>query len=542
MSKKIINKNQPCKKCGSSDAVQIYEDLKSYCFSCLTPFPANKDYEDMSDFAVVKTNKQAFNLDVSKFPSSALKDRKISKEVCEFFGVKVAFNENGEVDTHYYPYGKDGAYKVRALPKTFTWIKKSPELFGMCKFNGGGKRLIITEGEIDAMSVAQASFSKYSKIYPVVSLPSASMTKAILENRDWIRSFGEVVLCLDHDEAGDKATKEAIKIIGFDKVKLVKLPLKDANAVLVEKSSQELMTAIFEATKYIPAGILRKEQLWDAMINYNSIPSVPYPECLRGVNEKTKGMRPSEIALFISGTGSGKSSLLREIILHLIRTTNSKIGIVSLEESPAETTRKLCGLAIDRNPAVEELTMEEMKAGYAEVFESDRILVLDHQGSMSDTSIVEKLEFMALSGCEYLFIDHITILVSEGVDGLTGNEAVDKTMNDLLRLCQRHPVWIGLVSHLRKAPTGGKSFEEGKLPSIDDIRGSGSIKQVSFDIISFARDSTAETEADRNHIKMRVLKSRYTGLTGVVKGANYIYQTGRLMPSEADPSEEFFAI
>jgi twinkle protein len=95
---------------------------------------------------------------------------------------------------------------------------------------------------------------------------------------------------------------------------------------------------------------------------------------------------------------------------------------------------------------------------------------------------------------------------------------------------------------LRKAPTGGKSFEEGKLPSIDDIRGSGSIKQVSFDIISFARDSTAETEADRNHIKMRVLKSRYTGLTGVVKGANYIYQTGRLMPSEADPSEEFFAI
>jgi twinkle protein len=278
------------------------------------------------------------------------------------------------------------------------------------------------------------------------------------------------------------------------------------------------------------------------MVNYNSIPSVPYPDCLRGVNEKTKGMRPSEIALFISGTGSGKSSILREIILHLIRTTNSKIGIVSLEESPAETTRKLCGLAIDRNPASEEIPIGDLKAGYDEVFGDDRILLLDHQGSMSDTSIVEKLEFMALSGCEYLFIDHITILVSEGVDGLTGNEAVDKTMNDLLRLCQRHPVWIGLVSHLRKAPTGGKSFEEGKLPSIDDIRGSGSIKQVSFDIISFARDSTAETEADRNHIKMRVLKSRYTGLTGVVKGANYIYQTGRLMPSEADPSEEFFAI
>jgi twinkle protein len=542
MSKAIISRNQPCKKCGSSDAVQVYEDFKSHCFSCRTSFSPDKEYESMADFAPIKTNKQAFNLDVSKFPSSALKDRKISKEVCEFFGVKVAFNEGGEIDTHYYPYGKEGAYKVRALPKTFTWIKKSTELFGMSKFNGGGKKLIITEGELDALSVAQASFDKYKKIYPVVSLASASMTKTILENRDWVRSFNEVVLCLDHDEAGDKATKEAIKIIGFDKVKIVKLSLKDANAVLVEKSSQELMTAIFEATKYIPAGILRKEQLWDAMVNYNSIPSVPYPDCLKGVNEKTKGMRPSEIALFISGTGSGKSSILREIILHLIRTTNSKIGIVSLEESPAETTRKLCGLAIDRNPAAEELPIEALKIGYDEVFGEDRILLLDHQGSMNDTSIVEKLEFMALSGCEYLFIDHITILVSEGVDGLTGNEAVDKTMNDLLRLCQRHPVWIGLVSHLRKAPTGGKSFEEGKLPSIDDIRGSGSIKQVSFDIISFARDSTAQFESDRNHIKMRVLKSRYTGLTGVVKGANYIYQTGRLMPSEVDPTDEFSVI
>ena len=101
-------------------------------------------------------------------------------------------------------------------------------------------------------------------------------------------------------------------------------------------------------------------------------------------------------------------------------------------------------------------------------------------------------------------------------------------MNDLLRLVKRHPVWIGLVSHLRKAPSGKKSFEEGKLPSIDDIRGSGSIKQISFDIISFARNLSAKDEKVRNSIKMRILKSRYTGLTGIVNGAEYNYDTGRL--------------
>jgi twinkle protein len=253
-------------------------------------------------------------------------------------------------------------------------------------------------------------------------------------------------------------------------------------------------------------------------------------------------MRTGEITLFISGTGSGKSTILRETMLHLLQTTEEKIGVISLEESPAETARKLAGMAIEKNPAKEEIPLDELKVGFDQVFGSDRVVLLDHQGSINDSSIIDQLEYMCLIGCKYLFIDHITILVSEGVENLTGNEAQDKVMNDLLRLVKRHPVWIGLVSHLRKAPSSGKSFEEGKLPSIDDIRGSGSIKQISFDIISFARNLTATVERERNTIKMRILKSRYTGLTGVVKGAYYNYDTGRLIALEEAVTEDFVSV
>ena len=72
---------------------------------------------------------------------------------------------------------------------------------------------------------------------------------------------------------------------------------------------------------------------------------------------------------------------------------------------------------------------------------------------------------------------------------------------------------FGVVAYLRKAPGGKQSFEEGKLPSIDDIRGSGSIKQISFDIISFARNLTAKDDKVRNTIKIRILKSRYTAFS-----------------------------
>jgi twinkle protein len=249
---------------------------------------------------------------------------------------------------------------------------------------------------------------------------------------------------------------------------------------------------------------------------------------MAGVNSKVKGMRGGEIALFISGTGAGKSTLIREIVLHIIETTGDKVGIISLEESPGETGIKLAAMMIHRNPANEEIIEEDLKVGFDKVFGDDRVIVLDHQGSIKDESIITQLEYMCLMGCKYLVIDHITILVSEGAEGLTGNEAIDKIMNDLLRVVKRHNAWIGLISHLRKVQTGGKSFEEGRLPSLDDIRGSGSIKQVSFDIIAFARNSLAADEFVKNTLLMAVLKSRTIGLTGMVPGATYNHATGRL--------------
>jgi twinkle protein len=484
--------------------------------------------------------------EIQALSSRGFKERQIEKHVAEFFGVKVSYSASGEIDTHYYPYveGDKIGYKVRSLPKQFSFVGDMVGLFGQTLFQGGGKRLIITEGEIDAMAVAQASYEKYQKIYPVVSLSSATNTKPLLENRDWIRSFGEVVLCLDNDAAGQEATDKAIHIIGLDKVKICKLPLKDASDVLLKNGGNRLLQAIWDAEVFKPAGFLTKEEIWEEVKSAETAPVIPYPACMAGVNKKLRGMRLGEIVLFISGTGSGKSTLLREIILHLLDMKENnpdelfgKAGIISLEESPAETAINLSGMMLSRNPEYEDVPIDDLKVGFDKVFKDEQLMILDHQNTIKDKSIVDLLEYMCLSGCTHIFVDHITILVSEGADGLTGNEAIDKIMNDLLRVVKRHKVWIGLVSHLRKATNGGKSFEEGNLPSIDDIKGSGSIKQVSFDIIAFARDLTAEDERVRNTMLMSVLKARKTGRTGPVNGCIYDYPTGRL--SELTQIESF---
>ena len=541
----LLKEKHSCLKCTSSDGRRMYDDGTSYCFACKTWFPANKEerkeHMSVSSFKVPGVKKETAE-EIKEYPIRGFAERKIKKVVSDFFGVRVSYNDTGEIDTHYYPYNKGASYKVRkVVDKDFYSVGKIKGLFGKELFNGGNKRLVITEGELDAMSVAQAHHDKYGSIYPVISLRSATTGfDDLLEEREWVRSFDEVVIAMDNDQAGQEALQKVIKVVGIDKAKLVKYPpdCKDFSDVLVKHGGEEVMKTVWNSTPYTPAGIIGKEELWEALQEYNAKDSIPYPECLKGVNDKLKGHRTGEIVLFISGTGSGKSTLLREDMLHILATTEAKIGVVSLEEAPAETARKLSGMYLYRNPANEEIPLEDLKVGFDAVFGTDRVVLLDHQGSINDGSIIEQLEYMALMGCQYIYVDHITILVSEGAEGLSGNEAIDKVMNDLLRLVKSHDVWIGLVSHLRKT-SSGKSFEEGQLPSIDDIRGSGSIKQISFDIIAFARNLTAADEMERNIIKMSVLKARYTGLTGPVPGAYYTHETGRLNPIDLMPDEVF---
>jgi len=520
----------PCDFCGSSDAFASYDDGVGTCFSCNRSKKLNVTEE--RDEPITHTNYDIVT-DITSYTSYPIPSRNISKEVTDHYGVKMSTTPDGKPGSHYYPYTRKGkivAYKERMLPKDFRIHGNfsNVELFGQ-NVSNTNKMLVITEGELDAMAVAEAFYRRYKRFYSCVSIPSASATKVVLEQRDWINRFETVVLAFDQDEAGEACTAAVAKMIGVGKVKVASLPRKDACDVLKDLGPEVLQRCIWDAQPWSPAGIVTGEQIWKQFVERQNVESIPYPDCLEGLNKKVKGIRHGEITLFTSGTGSGKSTVIKEVILDLLDKTEDKIGLISLEESIGDTAEKFISMQLRRgtmNPTP--ITPDEARHGFKRVFGDERLILLDHAGSVSDSSLIEKIEYMALMGCKYLVLDHITIAVSEGSEGLSGNEAVDKIMSDLLKIVKRHNIWLGLISHLRKAQGGTKSFEEGKLASIDDIKGSGSIKQISFDIISFARNLVSESDAERNVIKFRVLKSRFTGLTGNAGSAIYDHNTSRL--------------
>jgi twinkle protein len=537
---------EACPKCPSSDAF-AYKDADEWghCFSCgqgsriegsesVTTAKKKAPTAHQDDVGHMET------IDINQFDVRGFQERNIRKNISAHYGVRVSYDADGTINSHFYPYTKKGnivGYKERQLPKKFAIHGdakgKGLEMFGQSQATGG-KILVITEGELDCLAVAQAQFDKYQKFYPVVSIPSASQTNILIENREWIRGFQEVILMFDNDEPGQKAVTEAAKIIGFDKVKVANLSEKDPCDVLLKHGSEALMSAVWGATTYSPAGIVKGEDIWDQYKQVNDVEAIPYPECMGGLNPLLKGMRDGEIVLLTSGTGAGKSTVTKEIILNLRDNyADQMVGIISLEESVGDTAQKLIGMELKTNPEENDIPDEEARKAYEKLFADEKCLLLDHQGSVSDDSLIDKIEYLCLMGCKKLFLDHITIAVSEGADGKTGNEAIDYVMSALLKVVKKHNVWLGIISHLRKGPDR-KPFEEGYLPSVDDIKGSGSIKQISFDIIAFARNMTSEDEVIKNTIKFRVLKARKTGRTGDAGESFYDHKTTRLRKVDMD--------
>ena len=523
-----------CEACGSSDANAMYDNNTTYCFAC-------QAYGELEEVDVEEIFEKVEPLPAVPDLIKGFRERKITKVISEFYDVRVKI-DGDTITHHYYPYTKDGittGYKVRQVEgKIFKAVgdKKNTELFGQSKFSSG-KKLVITEGELDAMAVAQASFDTYNRVFPVVSVPDGaqSAAKAILANRDWVRGFDEVILMFDMDKPGQEAANECAKVIGADKVKIAKLSAKDPSDEYLKGGAKAIQDATWNAEAWQPAGIINAKDTWDEYQNEKDAIYQVFPSFLPHLNEKIHGVRPGSITMLTSGTGCGKTTFVKEFIYNILRTTEDPIGLVSLEESTAETVRGFISLDLNKRvglPGVE-TTVEEEKAAFDRTLGTGRVLMLDHQGSCEDSSLLDKLEFLALSGCKYIVLDHITIAVSETKDGNT-NAAIDALMSSLLKITKRHECHVMCISHLRKVGGGDKSFEDGGDISMDDLRGSGSLKQISAQVIALSRNLSAENDLERHTVKVKVLKDRFTGATGWAGCFLFNHKSGRLEVAGTD--------
>ena len=243
------------------------------------------------------------------------------------------------------------------------------------------------------------------------------------------------------------------------------------------------------------------------------------------------GLRKGELVTLTGGTGLGKSSVTRELEHWLIKNTKDNVGIVALEENWLRTADGLISIeANDRiylNEKRANYTEEDLLTMFDKVIPSGRVFIHAHLGATDIEEIFSKLRYIIVGcECKWVIVDHLHMLVNVLSEG-DERRGIDMLMNRLRSLVEETGVGMILGSHLRRA-SGDRGHEKGIEVSLSHLKGSQGIAQLSDCVIALERNQQAEDIDESNTTKVRVLKSRYTGDTGLACSLRYNTETGRL--------------
>lgn len=315
---------QPCPfvDCGSRDAFTYNtEKMVGKCFSCDSGYPSKAGrevfdwaYEDYptshmnsGERNTMPTTQNVWTRTGTNLTeASAAGYRGVTPATMKLYGVKsVVDRQSAESVGHAYPY-PSGGFKVRKYPKDFFVDNfKSDELFGMDKFNSGSSKVVVvTEGELDAMSGYQMTGSKY----PFVSLPSATPSRKLWQNEKvmkFLKSFDKILMSVDSDGKSNGIVNK-LSILFPNKVYVVPHDkYKDANEFLEAGASAAYNSAFFNAKKYVPENVFNTTEQFLKIVNEDEDSSY-LPTYIQGFDDLALGLMRGHFTVFSAPEGIGK--------------------------------------------------------------------------------------------------------------------------------------------------------------------------------------------------------------------------------------------
>jgi KaiC/GvpD/RAD55 family RecA-like ATPase/Zn ribbon nucleic-acid-binding protein len=540
-----------CPKCNSKDNLAVYADGSYFCFSYCGYKSVSEDFKEANKKSIIKVRssikKEIENMEVKPSSKPAMTPeenaeiksetsvkakgfRGISDGTYSKFGVRHAFAEDtGKVIEQYYPCTQDGqlvGYKVREVPKNFYSRGRTGadcELFMQFRFNRGGKYVVITEGEVDALS-AYNMLSDYNKskgwdFETAVVSPTtgAGSYKQIAGQYKFFDSFDNIIIAYDNDKAGQKATDRLLKVLPKGKVKIMPMRFKDANEYLDQNASSSFVSDFYSAKKQVPVGVLASSKLYERIMGQSAVSKIPFPPFMQKLNELFVGGMPlGHIVNIAADTGVGKTTLVNELIYYWIFNSPHTVGIVSMELDAGQYGEVLLSRHLERKIAL--IESQEEKIAYLSsphVVEKARELTIKEDGDSrfylldNRDGTIEEIqdtveELVSACGAKVIVLDPLQDIL----DGLSNEDQAD-FMKWAKGFIKSHGITFIFINHMRKTPAGQNGAD-----SEQNIMGSSTIIKSSSANILLKRDKMSESEILRNSTDIIVTKNRICGLTG----------------------------
>lgn len=495
-------KHVPCPECGSLDNGALYTDGNVFCHGACQKVVVRGDSDEFTP-----TSKASFN--PIPVTIQAIRSRKISEATCQFFGYGVGEYNGSPVHVCkvFDAEGKYVAQKLRFPDKDFKIVGKlgNDLLIGMHKW-AGGKRLVITEGEIDMLSV----FEVAQRQFPVVSLPNGAQSagKVITNCEEYLKKFDEIILFFDNDEAGAKAVKDCLKLLG-QRCKVVTLNnYKDANEVLINGKAAEIITAIYNAKGFKPSGVVTVRDIWDKCL---AKPEMGLSFPWKTATEKTLGIRRGEIHVVAAAPKIGKTEYQHELIQHVTTEHNLVVGVFSLEEKPVKTVKKIAGKFMKQQftkpQEIAGWTDEQLIEGLNHV--DGTIELYSSAGVRDHNEILNTARYWAGKGMWLFILDPLTALVAEH-DSSAANDILNEFMSKAASLCLELDITFFMFSHINPVRVGKPHDEGGEVLS-SQLTGSRAMEKWAHYGWGIVRNRMLEDKKQRNTSQHVLLFDREYG-------------------------------
>ena len=551
--------------------------LGAYCFACGFAIPSDEFKESggsrVSDGLLLKRDfdkleeKKFSDVEISEIQERTSENltsryRGLDSEISKDLGVRWSYDQTtGKVSEMWFPSTVlEGGelvvtgYKIRELPKSF----KSVGYVGKANLMGGqtnqvADALIVVAGEIELLTAMKAmeSVKRYNKTYNIVTslLGEDSTADCLKRNYEWVDKHNKIIICMDNDEAGEKAFNKIKGVLDNSKLFKANLKYKDLNEYLKNKEGDQIVKDLYwNAVPLETYGVVGSGSLLQKAKERLQQDKIPFPEFLSELESHLtdNAMWTGEWMNWISSVSSGKSTVIDAWMVDWAVNCPYRQAVLSYESDATSFGVKVASLATARS--VMKIEGKENRLAFLESNEDSINYLLVDDNGMDRFDFVDTLPesveaakklvnyLVKVRGVRILWIDPLLDFLSI----CKNKNEYDDLIMFLDRIRMKYHVNIMTALHTRKNLSSGVNGSSGGEINEEDAYGGREVIAKGTINITAQRNKNAEDYVERNTMVLTIRKSRNDQVTGAETRLFYRAKANKLYPYTYAENRNFF--
>lgn len=422
----------------------------------------------------------------------------------------------------------------RERDKNKEWCEKDtmPILFGMDQCEDFS-RLVITEGQIDSLSVAEAGIPN------AVSVPNGARGFTWVENCwDWVSKFPEVVVFGDCERGKVTLVDELSRRLRC-KLRVVRqedyLGEKDANAILQKYGPEAIRQAVHNAQVLPVNHVVRLADVESVDLNDLERIRTGFSNLDRVVD----GFFMGQLVLLTGKRGEGKSTLMGQLMAEALNQGYKVLAYsgelpgyqfkrwLDFQLAGPQNVLTTYNVYSDPRYSLEEDTVQRLNRWYY-----DNAFLYDSNSLNGDEyeSLLETVEkTIQRYGVKLVCVDNLMTAIDVA---RADSQYIQQSqfVRSLKQIAVRYNVVVLLVAHPKKT--------DGKVTDNDAVSGSSDITNRADIVLSYVKNAEGEAPGG----KVFVMKNRMTGKLALGDGAvatEYEPSSKRIYQAGSSPSYKY---